>query len=209
MLERSFSRLVAAAFVVVFVSATTMHAFAQTSGGGKLLFRVQISDRGMKTDAISKGKTLADYSEVTLPGALIKPPQKLAPVAKANAKFDTPVAAAAADFSAEKSDDADWIVSMFAPGDRVDVKSMLADQAMRTRNRGIFAHKDARYVRGQANYKNYVLLFIVDGNLDNAPNVLAFVKTPDGFRRTNALSADDTFDIVWSALRLGEVKPVK
>jgi len=52
-------------------------------------------------------------------------------------------------------------------------------------------------------------LFIVDGNLDNSPNVLAFVKTPDGFRRTNALSADDTFDIVWSALRLGEVKPVK
>jgi hypothetical protein len=80
---------------------------------------------------------------------------------------------------------------------------------MRERNRGIFAHKDARYVSGQANYKNYVLLFIVDGNLDNAPNVLAFVKTPDGFRRTNALSADDTFDIVWSALRLGEVKPVK
>ena len=206
MLDRNFVRLSTAAFTIAFVSATG--AFAQTSGG-KLLFRVQIGDRGMKTDAISKGKTLTDYSEVTLPGSLIKPPLKLAPVAKANAKFDTPVNAAAADFSAEKSDDADWIVSMFAPGDRAGVKSMLADRAMRERNRGIFAHKDARYVRGQANYKNYVLLFIVDGTLDNAPNVLAFVKTPDGFRRTNALSADDTFDIVWSALRLGEVKPVK
>jgi hypothetical protein len=209
MLRRSFLRLVTAAFTIAFVSATTLHASAQTSGGGKLLFRVQIGDRGMKTDAISKDKTLTDYSEITLPGTLIKPPLKLAPVAKANAKFDTPTAAAAADFSAEKSDDADWIVSMFAPGDRADIKSMLADQAMRARNRGIFAHKDARYVRGQANYKNYVLLFIVDGNLDNSPNVLAFVKSPDGFRRTNTLSADDTFDIVWSALRLGEVKPVK
>ena len=208
MLYRSFARLVAV-ILVALVSAITVDAFAQTSGGGKLLFRVQIGDRGMKTDAISKGKTLTDYSEVTLPGSLIKPPLKLAPVAKANAKFDTPVNAAAADFSAEKSDDADWIVSMFAPGDRANVKSMLADRAMRERNRGIFAHKDARYVRGQANYKNYVLLFIVDGNLDNAANVLAFVKTPDGFRRTNALSADDTFDIVWSALRLGEVKPLK
>jgi len=208
MLYRSYARLVAVIFVAL-VSAITVDAFAQTSGGGKLLFRVQIGDRGMKTDAISKGKTLTDYSEVTLPGSLIKPPLKLAPVAKANAKFDTPVNAAAADFTAEKSDDADWIVSMFAPGDRANVKSMLADRAMRERNRGIFAHKDARYVRGQANYKNYVLLFIVDGNLDNAANVLAFVKTPDGFRRTNALSADDTFDIVWSALRLGEVKPAK
>ena len=209
MLHRTYAQHVAAAFIIALVSATTIHAFAQANGGGKLLFRVQIGDRGMKTDAISKGKTLTDYSEVTLPGSLIKPPLKLAPVAKANAKFDTPVNAAAADFSAEKSDDADWIVSMFAPGDRAGVKSMLADRAMRERNRGIFAHKDARYVRGQANYKNYVLLFIVDGNLDNAANVLAFVKTPDGFRRTNTLSADDTFDIVWSALRLGEVKPVK
>jgi hypothetical protein len=209
MLHRTYAQHVAAAFIIALVSATTIYAFAQTSGGGKLLFRVQIGDRGMKTDAISKGKTLTDYSEVTLPGSLIKPPLKLAPVAKANAKFDTPIDAAAADFSAEKSDDTDWIVSMFAPGDRAGVKSMLADRAMRERNRGIFAHKDARYVRGQANYKNYVLLFIVDGNLDNAANVLAFVKTPDGFRRTNALSADDTFDIVWSALRLGEVKPLK
>jgi hypothetical protein len=208
MLHRRFARLVAV-IIVALVSAISVDVFAQTSGGGKLLFRVQIGDRGMKTDAISKGKTLTDYSEATLPGALIKPPLKLAPVAKANAKFDTPVNAAAADFSAEKSDDADWIVSMFAPADRATVTSMLADRAMRERNRGIFAHKDARYVRGQANYKNYVLLFIVDGNLDNAANVLAFVKTPDGFRRTNALSADDTFDIVWSALRLGEVKPVK
>jgi hypothetical protein len=208
MLHRNFARIVAV-IIVAFVSATGVDASAQTSGGGRLLFHVQIGDRGMKTDAISKGKTLSDYSEVTLPGKLNKPPLKLAPVAKANAKFDTPVNAAAADFSAEKSDDPDWIVAMFAPGDRADVKSMLADKAMRARNRGIFAHKDARYVRGQANYKNYVLLFIVDGNLDNAPNVLAFVKTPDGFRRTNALSADETFDIVWSALRLGEVKPMK
>jgi len=206
MFHRSFVRLIAA---VLIIGSATVHAFAQTNGGGKLLFRVQIGDRGMKTDAISKDKTLTDYSQITLPGALIKPPLKLAPVAKSNAKFDTPVNAAAADFSAEKSDDADWIVSMFAPGDRADVKAMLADRSMRERNRGIFAHKDARYVRGQANYKNYVLLFIVDGNLDNSPNVLAFVKTADGFRRTNALSADDTFDIVWSALRLGEVKPAK
>jgi hypothetical protein len=205
MLHRNFARLIVAALII----GSTTIAFAQTSGGGKLRFRVQIGDRGMKTDAISKDKTLTDYSEVTLPGTLIKPPLKLATVAKANAKFDTPNAAAAADFSAEKSDDAAWIVAMFAPVDRADVKAMLADQAMRARNRGIFAHKDARYVRGQASYKNYVLLFIVDGNLDNSPNVLVFVKTPDGFRRTNALSADDTFDIVWSALRLGEVKPVK
>ncbi|HYL57486.1 MAG TPA: hypothetical protein VEU51_01345 [Candidatus Acidoferrales bacterium] len=189
--------------------AIAVPAFAQPAGAGKLLFRVQIQNRGMTTDALEKGKTLTDYSELTLPGALVNPPLKLAPVAKANAKSDTPVALAAADFSAEKSDDADWIVSLFAPGDRADVKAMLADKNMRTRNRGIFAHKAARYVRGHADFKQYVLVFISDGKPDNPPQVLAMVKTPDGFRRTNALSNDDTFDIVWASLRLGEVKAVK
>jgi hypothetical protein len=208
-LDRTFGGFIAAAYAIAFVSATTGPAFAQSDGGGKLLFRVQIQNRAMQTDALEKGKTLTDYSEVTLPGALINPPVKLAPVTKANAKSDTPVATAAADFSAEKADDADWIVSMFAPGDQADVKSMLSDKKMRERNRGIFAHKAARYLRGHANYKEYVLLFIADGKPDNPPQVLALVKTPNGFWRTNALSNDDTFDIVWAAMRLGEVKPVK
>lgn len=190
------------------VSAVATDVVAASSNG-KLLFRVQIQNRGMQTDAIDKGKVLSDYSEVTLPGALIKPPVKLARVAKASAKYDTPEAAVTADFSAQKSDDADWILSGFAPADRRDVKSMLADKAMRTRNRGIYAHKDGRYLLGHANYKDYILMFIAEGKSDNPPQVLALVKTPDGYRRTNALSADDTFDIVWSALRLGEVKPVK
>ena len=77
---------------------------------------------------------------------------------------------------------------------------MLADKAMRARNREIFAHKDTRYVRGHALYKDYVLLFTADGKPDNPPQVPALVKTPEGFKRTNALSGDDTFDIVWSAL---------
>jgi hypothetical protein len=207
--DRTFSRFIAAACAISFVSAAAMFAFAQTRGSGKLLFRVQIQNRGMQTGAIERGKTLTDYSEVTLPGALINPPLKLAPVTKANAKSDTPVAAAVGDFLAEKADDADWIVSIFATTDRADVKSMLADKAMRARNREIFAHKDARYVRGRAIYKDYVLLFIADGKSDNPPQVLALVKTPDGFKRTNALSADDTFDIVWSALRLGEVRTME
>jgi hypothetical protein len=203
------SRFTTIANAIAFTVAIAVPALAQPSSGGKLLFRVQIQNRGMQTDALEKGKTLTDYSEVTLPGALVNPPAKLAPVTKVDAKSDTPIALAASDFSAEKSDDADWIVSLFAPGDRADIKSMLADKNMRTRNRGIFAHKTARYIRGHADYKNYVLVFISDGKPDNPPQVLAMVKTRDGFRRTNALSNDDTFDIVWAALRLGEVKAVK
>lgn len=110
-------RFIAAACTIAVVSAATIDAFAQTGGGEKLLFRVQIQNRGMQTGAIKRGKTLTEYTAVTLPGALIDPSRKLAPDTKANAKYDTPIATAAAVFSAEKADDADWIVSIFAPGD--------------------------------------------------------------------------------------------
>ena len=37
------------------------------------------------------------------------------------------------------------------------------------------------------------------------PTVYAFVATPEGYLRTNALSDDLAFDVVFSALRGGEV----
>jgi hypothetical protein len=105
------------------------------AGGGRIFFRVQVSKRGMQTDALAEGKTLTDFSQEILPGRLYAPPIKVGPVARASAKWDTPVAVAAADFSAQKADDADWILENFAPGDRSEVQSSLHDKTMRSRNR--------------------------------------------------------------------------
>ena len=40
--DRTFSRFIAAACAIAFVSAGALFAFAQMGSGGKLLFRVQI-----------------------------------------------------------------------------------------------------------------------------------------------------------------------
>jgi len=49
----------------------------------------------------------------------------------------------------------------------------------------------------------YCSLFI--GAASATPLVMTLEKTESGYRRTNALSHDSTFDIVWAALRNGEV----
>lgn len=176
--------------------------------GVRILFRVQIAKRAMQTGALAEGKTVTDFSQIILPGRLYAPPIKLDPVAKGAAKWDTPAAAAAADFSAQKADDADWIVENFVSDDRAEVQSFLRDKEMRSRNRALFQTRDARYISGEVEYKDYVLLFVCDGSPQNPPKVLTLEKTPDGYKRTNALARDDTFDIVWSALRDGEVRAV-
>jgi hypothetical protein len=175
---------------------------------GRILFRVQVSKRLMQTSALAEGKSSTDFSQVILPGRLYAPPIKLAPVAQASAKWNTPAAAASADFSAQKADDAGWIVENFASSDRSEVQSFLSDKDIRSRNRALFRAMNARYISGQVNYKDYVLLFVRDGNPRRSPKVLTLEKGPDGYKRTNALSKDDTFDIVWCALRDGEVRVV-
>jgi hypothetical protein len=67
--DRTFHRFIAAACAIAFVSAATIDAFAQTGDSGKLFFRVQIQNRCMPTGAIERGKTVTEYTEVTLPGA--------------------------------------------------------------------------------------------------------------------------------------------
>jgi len=175
----------------------------------KILFRVKVSDRMMETNALAEGKKLSDFSEITLPGRLYAPPIKATAVKRSSANWDTPVAAATADFSAQKADDADWIAESFVPGDRAEVQSLLGNKGIRARNLELFQKMNARYISGEANYKDYVLLFVRDGDPKAFPKVMALEKTPKGYRRTNALSRDDTFDIVWSALQNGEVKALK
>jgi hypothetical protein len=162
----------------------------------------------MQSGALAEGKALTDFSQIILPGRLYAPPIKLDLPAKGSAEWDTPAAAAAADFAAQKADDGDWIAGNFASGDRAEVQSFLSDKTMRSRNRALFQTMSARYLSGEVEYKDYVLLFVRDGSPQSPPKVLTLEKTPDGYKRTNALASDDTFDIVWSALRNGEVRAV-
>ena len=173
-----------------------------------LLFHVKVAELGLQSSSLAKGKAASDFVDVSLPGQIFSPPVKLALEKRSSAKRDTPLAAAASDFSANKTDDAKWMLEDFATEDRTEIRSFLDDKGLREANRRIFQRIDARYVSGEANYRDYVLLFVREGHSPN-PAVMTLEKTPEGYKRTNALSKDETFDVVWSALRNGEVRALK
>ncbi len=180
---------------------------APSQGRRELLFRVQVSDAGLQAQWLAEGNELTDFVEARLPGELHDPPLRFGPIEQADAKRDTPVDAAVSDFSAFKADEGPWILENFSPEQRPDIESMLNRPDMRRRNKEIFDSRDYLYVTGVAEYEGYALVF-VQGEEGAPVRPLTFKKSSDGeaWLRTNELSDDGIFDIVFSALSNGEVR---
>ncbi len=180
---------------------------APSQGKSELLFRVQVSDAGLQARWLAEGNDLTDFVEARLPGELHDHPLRFGPIEHADAKRDTPVDAAVSDFSAFKADEAQWILENFSPEQRPDIESMLNRPDMRRRNKEIFDSQDALYVTGEASYESYALVF-VQAEPGATVRPLTFKKISGGsaWLRTNELSDDGIFDIVFSALSNGEVR---
>jgi hypothetical protein len=123
-------------------------------------------------------------------------------VSKQAANWNTPIDAAVADFSAFKANDKDWIVEDFVATERAGIVGLVNDKSARERNKALFGRRTNRFITGEADYKEYSIVFVRDSGQAH-PLPLVFKKTPGGYKRTNALSQDETFDIVFSALYNG------
>ena len=167
--------------------------------GGEILFRVKVSDMGIQTGPLAQGKSPDDYVEVSLPGEMYNPPKKIGVIGRSQAKWDTPLDAAQSDFSAFKTDEDEWILVNFLLEDREQIREFLENPAVRERNKAAFADKDSREVHGKVEYQGYTILFIREsGGTNTMP--MTFKNSPEGWKRTNALSADETLDVVFAVL---------
>lgn len=177
------------------------------SGAGKeIVFRVQVSKAGLQSSSLLQGKQPNEWVEIRLSGELFNPPLEILPIERSAASWETPLEAAKSDFSAFKADDRDWILENFAGEDRESVESFLNDAAMRERNWKTFEGKEFREIKGFCEHNGYVIVMARE-NGDPLFSPLTFKKSAEGWKRTNELSADEVFDIVFSALMNGgEVK---
>ena len=172
----------------------------------KLLFRVKVSDVGLQNSSLVQGKSPADFVEVTLSGELYDPPRRFQAVKREQAKWDTPLDAVVSDFSAFKADEDAWILENFVSQERDQLRDFLNSASMREKNRKSFEGAEYREITGQAHHQGYAIVFAREsGETRSSP--LTFKQTAGGWKRTNALSGDEVFDIVFTALFSGgEVK---
>ncbi len=180
---------------------------AAPAGAGEVVFRAQVKQLTVQLPHLDRGNKFEDAVEVVLTGKLFEPPRRLGAVERAQADLSTPVAAVQSDFSAWKADDAEWILANFAAADQAALAEFLDDAEMRAASKAAFAKQGSVFLWGVVDHGDYALVLVTYGQgTERARGLTAtLVEEADGWKRTNALTADETLDLVWSAFRLGEM----
>jgi hypothetical protein len=174
---------------------------------GEVAFFAQVRNLGFQKPHLDSGKGFEDRVELVLPGELFEPPRELGPISRDQADWNTPEGAVRSDFSAWKADDAEWIMANFAAGEQAALAQFLADEEIRAGSKAGFATLDSVFLWAVVRYETYALALITYGQADDRTNGMAaaLVEEDGAWKRTNALSADATMDMVWAAFRVGEM----
>lgn len=174
---------------------------------GEVTFRAQLKELGQQLPHLDRGTKFGDTVEVVLPGELFEPPRELGAISRDQVDRSTPQGAIRSDFSAWKADDAEWIKANFAAGEQAALTEFLADATMRAGSKAGFAEFDSIFLWGVVRHQAYTLVLVTYGQAaERSRGLTATLAQEDGaWRRTNALSSDETLDLVWSAFRVGEM----
>lgn len=177
------------------------------TGSDRLTFQAKVSDLRKHGNALANQKLPADAVEVTLRGRLLRTPAPVNLIPRSAADESTPEGAIASILSASTAGDGSWIVETFVPAEREQAIKLLSVPELAQRTRDYYRNVGQVAMMGWAEVRGFhlVLLRGTDGDGDTTLLNFTLVKTPSGWKQTNALSGDDTYDVVWAAFHTGGV----
>lgn len=178
----------------------------QTEKKKKIIFRIRKSQLWFKHDEL-KDKKDNDIIEVSLNGELYRVSVPVKEVTRKDIDLSTPEGLVASYFSASKEGDINWILENFVNEEKDKIQSLFSDRkTLKESKKGAKSIKQ-ELITGKVEYKDYVILFIEQESetRQKVTEAVACKKTKDGWRLTNELSQDKTFDIVFAALSNGRV----
>ncbi|MEI8361474.1 MAG: hypothetical protein WCG01_05065, partial [bacterium] len=163
-------------------------------------FSVEAGQIAIQTGPLVKNKQASEIVSIDLPGTLYSPPKEIDKVSKSASNWKTPLEAMTADFSAFKSDDTDWILNDFIPEEQKALKEdFLNNKDLRKRSLDIFTKRKSRSILGEIYIEKY-LIFIAKDSGQTEPQLYTFKETASGWKRTNALSNNESFSIITAAI---------
>jgi hypothetical protein len=174
----------------------------------QLTFRAKVSDFRRPSNALIGNKKSDDTIEVTLPGKLLNPAQPIALVSRAQSDYSMPERAAVTIVSANTAGDVSWIVDNYLPEQRTAVAEGLSDPDTAQRNAGYYRALGKVSLTGWTEIRGDRVLFLqgVDEDGDATFIAITLSKTSSGWKQTDALQNDDTFELIWTALHTGGIR---
>ncbi len=168
-----------------------------------IVFRAKVS--ALPSGPLTEGKGADDVVEVVLPGRVYERPLKVEPVTKRDdADRSAPEKASASDFSAFRSGDPEWLRENFTEDDYPRIKGLVEDVNTRKRNQALFKGYDRKAIVARCTYKEYVLMLVQYDDARDQGIVETYQKVKGDWKRTMAISGDDTVVVLQSAFRSGE-----
>jgi len=176
--------------------------------GDRLTFRAKVADVQHRTNSLLKNKQPGDYVEINLPGKLLNPTTPVNLITRNQADWSTPEHAAASILSANAAGDPSWMIENYVPSEREAISKRLSDPDVLRTTVSYYQNLGRAAMTGWTNLRGFTVVFIqgLDEDGDATMLALALSKTPTGWRQTDALAHDDTFEIVWTALHTGGVR---
>jgi len=174
---------------------------------GKVTFRAKASDLFLQIDnPLLVGKVPNDEISVNLEGELFEPPVVVTPAAPGSVSFATPQATIASFLAANRAGDVDWMARNLVAEERQTLRDFFSDADILARNRSLFQDIPSAAIMGRVHLEGHdILLVRYGGTRAHIPVPITMRQTPEGWKVTNALKADPAFDLIFAALRVGDI----
>ncbi len=173
-----------------------------------IIFNVKVGNLALQARQIANGLTFNDTISTTLSGILYNQPKIVQNINKELVDRSTPESTMASIFSANKIGDADWIAENFIENEQAATTELISKEGLLERNTKLFNDIQNTEIAGYVNYNQYVILLIRYNKNDGTTlsQVIPLKKSGEEWKASNALTSDETFDIISSAWRSGEVR---
>ncbi len=173
-----------------------------------ITFSVKKSNLAMSaSNPLAAGKGPDEVIGVTLQGVLYDPPLAIGPAARDAIERARIEGALASDHGANLAADVDWMASGFVAKERTELRAFFAGNPVRmARNQAAVKRIERLLLEAVVRHGKYRLALVIQERAGRVSRlVYTFVSKPEGWLRTNALSAEPVFDVVFSAAIGGTV----
>ena len=177
-------------FIFLFTGLTVTNA--------EVVFQTKVSKLGMGNMDYGEGKSPEETVEVVLPGQWYSPSKKVFVNKLVAGDRNTLEQAFETDIAAMKSDNIEQILANWHPSEREELKRFLLDVNIRKGNNLWISRHPLLEIQGLVEYKGMRLLLVKNDHL-----VFTFKQHENKWFRTNSLSGDDGFDLIFSAWKDG------
>lgn len=202
--------LLTAALVVISLGQAGAEPGSPWLRGSDVCFEVSAKDLGLQiSNPYLEGKGPEDKVRVGLRGKKLGKPVPINAVDQKGAGYSTVERALASISSANAAGNVPWIARGFVPEERGMVEEFFADSELLAQNTRLNSTVQKRMLLGQTVGRGFRVALVGNtlegGRVLRQPVVLK--RTEEGWKMTNFLRGDFTFDVIFSALRSGSFGP--